>query len=146
LESAEELKEVLGALTPNLVIVDAQFKASLESIGSVLRTARQRSSDPIRLLVLGTADTMDMRLAARRAGADGVLFAPRDAEEVIAHVEQLLHAAQDGRFRVLVVEDDRAQGLFAESILRNAGMQAEVVEDGLKVMEAMRRFQPDLVL
>lgn len=146
LESAEELNEVLGALTPNLVIVDAQFKPSLESIGAVLRIARQRSSDPIRLLVLCDADTMDVRLAARRAGADALLFDPQTSDEVIARIEQILNPAEDERYRVLVVEDDRAQGLFAESILRNAGMEVEVVEDGLKVMEAMRRFQPDLVL
>lgn len=146
LESAEELTEVLGALTPNLVIVDAQFKDSLESIGTVLRVARQRSSDPIRLLVLGYSDTMDLRLAARRAGADSVLIDARDSDTVIARVEEVLHGTKDDRYRVMVVEDDRAQGLFAESILRNAGMEVELVEDGLKVMEALRRFRPDLVL
>ena len=146
LESAEELNEVLGALTPDLVIVDAQFKPSLESIGAALRIARQRSSNPIRLLVLCDADTMNARLAARRAGADALLFDPQTSDEVIARIEQILNPAEHERFRVLVVEDDRSQGLFAESILRNAGMEAEVVEDGLKVMEAMRRFQPDLVL
>ena len=146
LESAGELKEVLGALTPNLVIVDAEFGDALESIGAVLRTARLRASDPIRLLVLCEADTMEARLSARRAGADALMFGPQGSGEVIARIEQMLHAADDDRFRVLIVEDDRAQGLFAESILRNAGMEAEVVEDGLKVMEAMQRFQPDLVL
>lgn len=146
LESAEELKEVLGALTPNLVIVDAEFQDALESIGAVLRTARLRASDPIRLLVLCEADTMEARLSARRAGADTLMFGPQGSDEVIAHIEQMLHASDDDRFRVLIVEDDRAQGLFAESILRNAGMEAEVVEDGLKVMEAMQRVQPDLVL
>lgn len=146
LESSEELKEVLGALTPNLVIVDAEFQSALESIGSVLRTARLRATDPIRLLVLCEADTMEARLAARRAGADALMFGPQSSDEVLARIEQMLRASDDDRFRVLIVEDDRAQGLFAESILRNAGMEAEVVEDGLKVMEAMQRFQPDLVL
>lgn len=146
LESPEELNEVLGALTPNLVIVDAQFRSSLEGIGAVLRVARQRSSEPIRLLVLCEADTMNARLAARRAGADALLFDPQTTDEVIARIERILHPVADDHYRVLVVEDDRAQGLFAESILRNAGMEAEVIEDGLKVMETMRRFQPDLVL
>ncbi|MCB1567870.1 MAG: response regulator, partial [Xanthomonadales bacterium] len=146
LESAEELQEVLGALTPNLVLVDAPFRQDLTDIGSALRVARQRSSDPIRLLVVCEADTMEVRLAARRAGADGLVVDPQTSDAVIARIEQVLHDVEVDRYRVLVVEDDRAQGLFAESILRNAGMEAEVVEDGLKVMEALRRFQPDLVL
>lgn len=146
LDSAEELKEVLGALLPNLVLVDAQFEASLASIGEVLRVARQRSSEPIRLLVLCAADTMQARLSARRVGADALLFDAQTSDEVIAGIEKLLHPAKETPYRVLVVEDDRSQGLFAESILRNAGMEVEVIEDGLRVMEAMHRFQPDLVL
>ncbi len=49
-------------------------------------------------------------------------------------------------YRILVVEDDRSQALFAEAILRGAGMQAEVVAVPEQVMATMERFDPDLVL
>ncbi len=49
-------------------------------------------------------------------------------------------------FRVLIVEDDRSQALFAEAILRGAGMQAEVVAMPEQMLAAMERFEPDLVL
>jgi PleD family two-component response regulator/EAL domain-containing protein (putative c-di-GMP-specific phosphodiesterase class I) len=49
-------------------------------------------------------------------------------------------------FRILVVEDDRSQALFAEAILRGAGMLPEVVADPTLMMPAMERFEPDLVL
>lgn len=146
LESADELTEVLGALTPDVVIIDAEFESELERLAGALRTARQKASDPIRLLVMCEADTMTSRLAARRAGADVQLFGESSADTVLARIEQMVRSGSENRYRILVVEDDRAQGLFAESILRNAGMEAEVVEDGLKIMEAMHRFQPDLVL
>ncbi len=146
LETAEELAEVLGALTPDIVIIDAEFEADLEQVGSVLRTARQKASSPIRLMVLCRADTMTSRIAARRAGADALLFGTPTSDAVLARIEQLVRVDTDDRYRILIVEDDHAQGLFAESILRNAGMEAEVVADGLRVMEAMQRFQPDLVL
>lgn len=58
-------------------------------------------------------------------------------------------AADDGSadpFRVLIVEDDRSQALFAEAILRGAGMQAEVVAVPEQMMASMERFDPDLVL
>jgi PleD family two-component response regulator/EAL domain-containing protein (putative c-di-GMP-specific phosphodiesterase class I) len=146
LENADELGEVLGALTPDIVIIDAEFEADLEVLAGALRTARQKANGPIRVLVLCQADTMASRLAARRAGADALLFGMQAADAVLVRIEQLVRADADDRYRVLIVEDDHAQGLFAESILRNAGMEAEVVEDGLRVMEAMQRFQPDLVL
>ena len=49
-------------------------------------------------------------------------------------------------YRVMIVEDDRGQALFAQSVLHGAGMQAEVQMQSDGVLEAMRRFHPDLVL
>ncbi len=49
-------------------------------------------------------------------------------------------------FRVLIVEDDRPQALFAQSVLHGAGMQAEVEMQPEGVIEAIARFDPDLIL
>ena len=54
--------------------------------------------------------------------------------------------ADSNPYRVLIVEDDRSQAMFAEAILRGAGMQAEVVAIPERMMEALERFVPDLVL
>ena len=49
-------------------------------------------------------------------------------------------------YRVLIVEDDRGQALFAQSVLHGAGMQADVQMQSDGLLDAMRRFRPDLVL
>ena len=49
-------------------------------------------------------------------------------------------------YRVMIVEDDRGQALFAQSVLHGAGMQAEVQMQSDGVLDAIRRFHPDLVL
>ena len=49
-------------------------------------------------------------------------------------------------YRIMIVEDDRSQALFAEAILRGAGMQAEVVSVPERMMATMEQFSPDLVL
>jgi len=49
-------------------------------------------------------------------------------------------------WRVLVVEDDPSQALFAESVLNGAGMQAQVVSVTSEVMGALEQQRPDLVL
>ncbi|MGX5729046.1 EAL domain-containing protein [Pseudoxanthomonas beigongshangi] len=54
--------------------------------------------------------------------------------------------AQESPYRVLIVEDDRGQALFAQSVLHGAGMQAEVQMQSEGVLDAMARFKPDLVL
>ncbi len=54
--------------------------------------------------------------------------------------------ADGAPFRILIVEDDRAQALFAQSVLHGAGMQAEVEMTPDGVVPAIERFNPDLVL
>lgn len=52
----------------------------------------------------------------------------------------------DAPYRILIVEDDLSQALFAESVLSGAGMQAAVVSVTSEVMGSLESFQPDLVL
>jgi diguanylate cyclase (GGDEF)-like protein len=146
LESGDELKEVLTALAPDLVIVDAEFAGELEAIGAVLRITRERSNARLPLIAIAEEDTMQVRLAARRAGTDALMFAPSSVADVLAKIQELLESSGEDPYRVLIVEDDRSQGLFAESILRNAGMEARVVGNAFEVLGAMDDFKPDMVL
>ncbi len=52
----------------------------------------------------------------------------------------------DPGFRVLIVEDDRSQAMFAQSVLRGAGMEAQVVSLASEMMGVLQSFHPDLVL
>lgn len=54
--------------------------------------------------------------------------------------------APESPYRVLIVEDDRPQALFAQSVLHGAGMLAEVEMDAEKVIDSIQRFVPDLLL
>ena len=48
--------------------------------------------------------------------------------------------------RVLVVEDDPAQALFAEQVLVGAGLQVQVLAQAAGLLPALEGFHPDLVL
>jgi EAL domain-containing protein (putative c-di-GMP-specific phosphodiesterase class I)/PleD family two-component response regulator len=49
-------------------------------------------------------------------------------------------------FRIMIVEDDRSQAMFAEAILRGAGMSPKVVAVPGQMMAVLEDFDPDLVL
>ena len=55
-------------------------------------------------------------------------------------------ASEEAPYRVLVVEDDASQALFAEGVMRSAGIQARAVRTAAEVMPAMEEFRPELVL
>nr|MBP6750792.1 response regulator [Xanthomonadaceae bacterium] len=52
----------------------------------------------------------------------------------------------ESAYRVLIVEDDRSQAMFAQSVLRGAGIEAETVGVASETMGTLERFKPDLVL
>lgn len=58
----------------------------------------------------------------------------------------VLSTGEEAPYRILVVEDDRPQALFAQSVLHGAGMQAEVLMQPEGLIEAITRFEPDLIL
>src|SRR5262249_49129122 len=127
LEDAEELEELLGALPADLVLVDAEFADQLERIGQAVRSTRQRGHKSMQLGAIAQADDIALRLSARRAGVDTLISGAVDANDVLKRLQAAVDPAREEAYRVLIVEDDRSQALFAEGILRNAGMDSLVV-------------------
>ena len=146
LENAEELRELLGALPAHLTLVDAAFSDQLEDIGQVVRDTRERCQQRLLLVAISQADDITLRLTARRAGVDALVVEPQGAADVLRRLAELLNPGSADPYRVLIVEDDRSQALFAEGILRNAGMDTMVVLEPLDVLQSLHQFQPDLIL
>ncbi len=144
LETDEELQELLGAIPAQLVLVDSAFSGQLETIGQAVRDVSARGHR-VQLVALSEADDINLRLTARRAGVDSLMVEPTVAA-VLKRIAQLLNPGSEKPYRVLIVEDDRSQALFAEGILRNAGMDTQVVLEALDVLETLRQFEPDLIL
>jgi len=146
LDDADELKELLGALPANLILVDPGFTEQLEGIGDAVRQSRQRASSRVLLVAISDADDIVLRLSARRAGVDQLIVAPASSADVLRRLQAAVDPDREAPFRILVVEDDRSQALFAEGILRNAGMESQVVLESMGVLPALENFQPDLIL
>ena len=148
IETVEELNELLTSLSPQLVLVDSSRMADLTAVGTARREAQQRSHNQqrIQLVAMAATDNLQSRLDARRAGVDALLFPPFVAADLVRQLQALLTPAEEEKLRILIVEDDRAQALFAQSVLTNAGMQAQVEQDPLHVLDALESLHPDLVL
>jgi len=146
LDNIEHLREILSAFPPHLVIVDASYEASLESIGALIKTMRARTRHRLALLSFSTSGELPVRLRAMRAGADAFVALPAQVDDVTTRITELLSADSADPFRVLIVEDDRSQAIFAESILRKAGMTTRMCTDPLAALDQLDEFQPELIL
>jgi diguanylate cyclase (GGDEF)-like protein len=146
LDRVDELKEVLAAFAPHLVVVDAPFQDALESVGDMVKAARTRLGRRLALLAFSDSAELPVRLRAMRAGADSFIPLPAQSGDVMGRIAELLDAETSDPFRVLIVEDDRSQAMFAESILRKAGMHTLAATDPLAAPDQLDEFKPELIL
>ncbi|PPV10932.1 response regulator receiver protein [Xanthomonas axonopodis pv. vasculorum] len=82
---------------------------------------------------------------ARVAAASAPTALPASAAQIAPHEGEDTVAA-DAPYRVLIVEDDRSQALFAQSVLHGAGMHAQVEMTAASVPQAIQDYHPDLIL
>ncbi|WP_386069696.1 EAL domain-containing protein [Tahibacter sp. UC22_41] len=146
LDHVDEAIEMIGTFPPHLVVVDAHFLGELDRVGEALKAARGRASHRVAMLALSEQGELDVRLRAMRAGADAFIPLPAQTGDVMARIAELTESDQTEPYRIMIVEDDRSQAMFAESILRKAGMQTTMVTDPLAVLNDIDAFSPDLIL
>jgi len=129
-----------------LLLIDTRSVASPEDLGALIRRIR---SDPTwAAAVACVAHTPDIRfrLAALRAGVHAYLPASAGPEEIASRLAILTGAERKAPYRVLVVDDQPVAALFAARVLEGSGMVTEQVGDPLRVLDALERFVPDMVL
>ncbi|MGH8117651.1 MAG: hypothetical protein ACREPJ_10175, partial [Rhodanobacteraceae bacterium] len=122
LDRVGDLLERLQHSPPDLAILVADAHTPLDRLGSMLRATRHDPAQRVRLRVLLGEATVELRLRALRAGADRCMALPASPDEAIGAAVELASVDQERAYRVLIVDDDAAQALFAQAILRHVGM------------------------
>ncbi|MEO7013999.1 MAG: EAL domain-containing protein [Dokdonella sp.] len=146
-DGVDELKDWLSRSTPALVMLDGEYQQYIEEIGALVQAARNRSDQRILLIAHGAGKSdLTARLRAMRAGCDAHIVQPESAETVINRIRELGQSGEAEPFRIMIVEDDRSQAFFAESILRKNGMHTLAVGEASAVLDKLDEFSPDLIL
>ncbi len=141
----EELQVILVGAGTKALLIDADLLGTqaLEPILHLLKS--NRAAAPI-LFVIADQSTIDVRLSAMRAGAVHLFTRPVDASQLLAGLQSQLFPQLKPRYRVLIVEDDEAQANFACTLMQKGGLEALAITDPLSVIDAVVRFEPDLIL
>ncbi|MTW20871.1 EAL domain-containing response regulator [Allochromatium palmeri] len=149
LETCSDLQRALAALhvrTPDLLVLSLASDTPPEAVAESIGRLRVNDSTQPRLVVLIPCEDIRLRLAAMRAGAELCLLQPAMIDELADRLARLLGARRQESDRVLVIDDQPVAALFASRVLQGAGITTECVNDPLRVMDALERFDPDLVL
>ena len=144
--SAEAFQASMSERLPSAIVMDVDFTGA--GIGLQLAAqAQQGLEHPVPLLFFSLHETdTPTRLAAVRAGGQEFLTGTLDASSLLEKLELLTSATQYDPFRVLVIDDSRAQALHTERTLNSAGIITRVLTEPIRTMSELADFQPDLII
>lgn len=143
LDSLDELIELLQALPANLILIDPVFFDQADAIKEAVSVYRTNSSSKIAVVQITDAT---INTTNTNSFFDACINAKIGASAIVAQLDQLLRFGKADQFRVLIVEDDRSQAMFAEGILRNAEIATKVLLDSENLLQTIEEFMPDLIL
>lgn len=140
------LARQLGSGDVRVVFSAEVDSGTLTTMGEHIVTAR-RAQPQLSWIVAGDEDArLDQRRNALRAGADAFIAIPVNEATL---KQRLIEHASDHRsnpYRVMIVDDDPSQAMFAETILRQAGMRTLTVLESREALAELDTFRPELIL
>lgn len=137
------LKSALAAEAPLAVVSEVELPEG--NVPHALSRLPQNQRPKI-LLFMAKRGDLNARLEAVRAGCEGYFVKPFDPARLVDRLEELSSARGETPCRVLVVDDSKTLGQMYALILRRFGMEAEATDNPKEVLEAIERFDPELVL
>jgi CheY-like chemotaxis protein/EAL domain-containing protein (putative c-di-GMP-specific phosphodiesterase class I)/GGDEF domain-containing protein len=142
---AEALQPLLVSPGTTSLLIDCSFLAA-QALEPTLHMLKMNKSTAPALSIISDQSTIEARLNALRAGATQQFSRPIEMDRVIEALLGQIHPLPQSRPRVLIVEDDESQANFAAKLLQKGGLETLNITDPLGVINAVTRFQPDLIL
>ncbi|MCI3911206.1 response regulator [Pseudomonas viridiflava] len=146
LHSVSEFQTAMTQRHPAAIVMDVDFSGP----GQGLKLASQVQEGleqklPLLFFSLNETDT-PTRLAAVRAGGQEFLTGALEASSLLEKIEILTCVAQYEPYKVLIIDDSRAQATHTERVLNAAGIVTRTLLDPIQAMGELAEFQPDLII
>ena len=146
LDGIQTFQETLTERLPAAVVMDVDFGGPGEGL-KLAAKMQEGLEQKLPLLFFSQHDTdTPTRLAAVRAGGEEFLTGTLEASSLLEKIEILTRVAQYEPYKVLIIDDSRAQAIHTERVLNNAGIVTRTLFDPIKTMSELADFQPDLII
>lgn len=146
LGDANAFRSAMVERHPAAIVMEIDFSGT----GCGLRLAAEVQQDleqKLPILFFSHEDTdTPTRLAAVRAGGEEFFTGTLDASSLLERIEELTHVTQYDPYKVLVIDDSRAQATHTERVLNSAGIVTRTLTEPIQAMAQLADFQPDLII
>ncbi|MDO9371198.1 MAG: diguanylate cyclase [Gammaproteobacteria bacterium] len=98
------------------------------------------------LIFISVRDDWEARLATIQAGGCAYFSKPLDFTSLIERLDQQVGRKKSEPYRVMIVDDSVLLASYYGSVLQNAGMSVDIVNDPSRLLDTMADFSPDIVI
>lgn len=133
------------AFQPEAVVIDLSQTADInQSLATIHRLITEnRLGVPV--VFIGDREDFDLRIKTIRSGVSSFLNGPVTPLDLVERLDRLT-SRYDAPYRVLTVDDSKAQSTHIRDILREAGMVTATITDASKVLGPLHTFQPEIIV
>lgn len=135
-----------GGMLPAAIIIDMVLGSGREAGAELAQQLRAREEPAPPIVFVSERDDLEARLAALRAGATRYLAKPVSPQHLLDLLDALTGRQPAEPFRVLVVDDDELVLAAHAAALEAGGMQVRALSKPLLTLDALRDFQPDVLV
>ncbi len=138
----DEFRSAILVRAPAAAVLDIDSDSGKLAKDSM--AARVITSFPV--IYVSSRDNFDDRLLAVREGAEGYFIKPVDVQALSVRIDEKIAQNTVRSYRVLVVDDDEFFLSFFDAVLSSAGMHVKALMDPTQILDAIKRFKPELIL
>ena len=144
--SAAAFRASMAERHPAAILMEVDFAGP--GLGLQLAAEAQQGLEQKLPLLFFSHDDVDTptRLAAVRAGGQEFFTGSLDASGLIERIEILTNVVHYDPYKVLIVDDSRAQATHTERVLNSAGIVTRTLTEPIQAMAELAEFQPDLII
>lgn len=146
LTSEAAFRRAMAQRHPTAIVMEVDFGGRQRGL-HLAAELQQGLEQPLPVMFFSEheADT-ETRLAAVRAGARDFFSGSLDAAVLLDRLDDLTRLCQQEPYKVLIVDDSRAQATMTERMLNSAGIITRSLTDPIRAMAELGEFQPDLII
>jgi len=132
---------------PETIVADIDFDGSNFSGIEAVREIQECYDVTIPVIyVSDRRDDIEARLMASRTGGEEFFYRAVDPGQLIEKIENYTHSSTQDPYRILVVDDSKAQAKYIENILNKSGMIPSVITDPMQILVTLNDFQPEIII
>ncbi|MFV8569943.1 diguanylate cyclase [Marinobacter sp. SBS5] len=146
-KTPNDLMTACALSKPETILIDVNFGGGASSGIATIEHLQEQHDTPVPIIFMSDEDgSIETRLRASRCGGEEFFYPAVDPGQLIEKIETYTHGNTVEPYRVLVLDDSRAQAKFMETVLKKAGMNAHIITDPMQIITALEEFSPEIIL